>query len=33
MAPEKELATYRKELPNLLAEEGKYVLIHGTLRP
>ena len=29
MALEKELATYRKELPSLLAQEGKYVLIHG----
>jgi hypothetical protein len=29
MALEKELATYRRELPNLLANTGKFVLIHG----
>jgi hypothetical protein len=29
MALERELATYQKELPNLLVHEGKYVLIHG----
>jgi hypothetical protein len=28
-ALEKELETYRRELPHLLADEGKYVLIHG----
>jgi hypothetical protein len=30
MTLEQELATYRHELPKLLAEEGKHVLIHGT---
>ncbi len=29
MALEKEQATYQRELPNLLANEGKFVLIHG----
>ena len=29
MALEKELETYNKKLPELKAEEGKYVLIHG----
>ena len=29
MALEKEQATYTRELPNLLANEGKFVLIHG----
>ena len=29
MALERELGTYRKELPNLLGEEGKFVLIMG----
>lgn len=29
LALEKELETYRRELPTLLAQEGKYVLIHG----
>lgn len=29
MALEKELATYRAKLPELRAEEGKFVLIHG----
>jgi hypothetical protein len=29
MALEKELATYQRELPNLLPHEGKFVLIHG----
>ena len=29
MALEKELATYRRKLPELAADEGKYVLIHG----
>ena len=29
MALEKELETYKKELPNLLAEEGQYVVICG----
>jgi hypothetical protein len=29
MALEKELETYRRELPKLLASEGKFVLIHG----
>jgi hypothetical protein len=29
MPLEKELATYERELPRLLAEEGKFVLIHG----
>ena len=30
MILEKELATYKEKLPELVAEEGKYVLIHGT---
>ncbi len=30
MALEKELETYRSKLPELKAQEGKYVLIHGT---
>jgi hypothetical protein len=29
MALEKELATYQAKLPELLAHEGKFVLIHG----
>jgi hypothetical protein len=29
MALEKELATYRTKLPELLSDEGKFVLIHG----
>jgi hypothetical protein len=29
MALEKELETYNQKLPELLAEEGKFVLIHG----
>ena len=29
MALEKELETYKTKLPELLAEEGKFVLIHG----
>ena len=29
MALEKELATYHAKLPELKADEGKYVLIHG----
>ena len=29
MALEKELETYKNELPKLLANEGKYVLIVG----
>ena len=29
MALEKELATFQRELPNLLAEEGKFVVIFG----
>jgi hypothetical protein len=29
MALEKELATYERKLPELLPEEGKFVLIHG----
>lgn len=29
MALEKELATYRAKLPELIANEGKFVLIHG----
>src|SRR5262249_1330330 len=29
MPLEKELATYKEKLPELLAEEGKFVLIHG----
>jgi hypothetical protein len=29
MALEKELETYRNKLPELMAHEGKYVLIHG----
>jgi hypothetical protein len=28
MALEKELETYHRELPNMLTNEGKYVLIH-----
>lgn len=29
MALEKELETFKRELPNLLAEEGKFVVISG----
>jgi hypothetical protein len=29
MALEKEIETYNRELPALLAEQGKFVLIHG----
>ncbi len=29
MALEKELETYRDRLPSLLAEEGKFALVHG----
>jgi hypothetical protein len=29
MALERELATYRRRLPELLANEGKFVVIHG----
>ena len=29
MALEKELATYKRELPNLLVRAGQFVLIHG----
>jgi hypothetical protein len=29
MALERELETYRQKLPELLANEGKFVLIHG----
>ena len=29
MALETELATYQQKLPELKADEGKYVLIHG----
>lgn len=29
MPLEKELATYKNKLPELLAQEGKFVLIHG----
>ena len=29
MPLEKELETYRKKLPELKAQEGKFVLIHG----
>jgi hypothetical protein len=29
MALEKELEVYKSKLPELLADEGKYVLIHG----
>jgi hypothetical protein len=29
MALEKELATYERRLPELLANEGKFVVIHG----
>jgi hypothetical protein len=29
MALEKEVETYTKSLPQLLADQGKYVLIHG----
>lgn len=29
MALERELATYRRKLPELRGAEGKYVLIHG----
>jgi len=29
MALEKEIETYRKKLPELKAQEGKFVLIHG----
>jgi hypothetical protein len=30
MALEQELATYHAKLPELKADEGKFVLIHGT---
>lgn len=30
MALEKELETYKQKLPELKADEGKFVLIHGT---
>ncbi len=30
MALEQEIETYRRELPSLLADEGKHVLIRGT---
>jgi hypothetical protein len=30
MALETELETYRKKLPEMLLEEGKFALIHGT---
>ncbi len=29
MALEQEIATYRRKLPELLAHEGKFVVIHG----
>jgi hypothetical protein len=29
MALEKELETYRRELPNLLKQRGKFALVHG----
>jgi len=29
MAPEREITTYGRELPNLLQHEGKFALIHG----
>jgi hypothetical protein len=29
MALEKELETFKRELPNLLAQEGKYVVVSG----
>ena len=29
MALEKELATYRRRLPELTSSEGRFVLIHG----
>ena len=29
MALEKEIATYNRKLPELAADEGKFVLIHG----
>ena len=29
MALEKEMETYQRELPNLLSQEGKFVLIQG----
>lgn len=29
MVLDREMETYRRELPRLLADEGKYVLIHG----
>lgn len=29
MSLERELETYRRKLPELLADEGKYVVIHG----
>ena len=29
MALEKELQTYKEKLPELVADEGKFVLIHG----
>lgn len=30
MALEREFATYQKKLPELLAQEGQFVVIHGT---
>ena len=30
MALETELETYRKKLPEMLLEEGKFALVHGT---
>lgn len=30
MVLEREVATYREKLPELLQHEGKYVLIHGS---
>ncbi len=30
MVLEKELETYRRELPSLLADDGKFVLIHDS---
>jgi len=30
MALEREIETYRRELPRLLADEGKHVLIHAS---
>jgi hypothetical protein len=29
MALEKEIETYKRELPSLLKDEGKFVVIHG----